>query len=323
VRTRFAPSPTGDLHLGGAFTALASWWLARSTGGSTVLRVEDLDGPRVVAGAEARQLEDLAWLGLDWDLGPGATDARGPYRQSERTALYDDALAALTAEGRTYPCDCSRAEIARVASAPHEGEEVRYPGTCREKSAARTLKRPAAIRLRVEESDAVAWEDGVVGAVSPALLNAAGDFVLRRGDGVYAYQLAVSADDLAMGIEGVVRGDDLLSSTPRQLLLMHLWRASGALPWARTNAPPRYWHLPLVRDPDRARLAKRTPRATVRELRADGVSAATVVGHLAHGLGLVASPVAMTARELVSRASAGASFGRDAWAMPALWEVTG
>ena len=319
VRTRFAPSPTGDLHLGGALTALAAWWLARSSGGSTVLRVEDLDRPRVVPGAEARQREDLTWLGLDWDEQPDGPGGFSPYRQSERAAHYDDALAALTTQGRTYPCDCSRAEIARVASAPHDGEELAYPGTCRTKDPTRSYRRPPAIRLRIEENDHVAWKDGVVGAVDPKLLRAAGDFVLRRGDGVYAYQLAVAADDLSMGITAVVRGDDLVSSTPRQLLLMNLWRSGGASPWALVHDLPAYWHLPLVRDPSGARLAKRTPRSTLRELRDAGISAGEVLGQLAYGLGILASPASTSSRDLVRTGAAAFSFRKTAWAPPPSW----
>jgi len=131
VRTRFAPSPTGDLHLGGAWSALASWTLARSLGGAFVVRVEDIDTPRVVPGAEARILEDLTWLGLVAD--------EAPRRQSERGALYEEALAELCRQGRIYPCDCSRADIIRVASAPHPGEELVYPGSCRDKDPARAL----------------------------------------------------------------------------------------------------------------------------------------------------------------------------------------
>jgi glutamyl-tRNA synthetase len=298
--------------LGGALVALASWWLAKSTGGSTVLRVEDLDRPRVVPGAEERQLEDLTWLGLAWD--------EGPYRQTERTSLYDAALEELTAQGRTYPCDCSRAEIARVASAPHEGEDVVYPGTCRDKVPTRALRRPAATRLRIESTDAVTWTDVVRGPMDAALLHAGGDFVLRRGDGVYAYQLAVSADDLAMGITEIVRGDDLVPSTPRQLLLMQLWQRTGRLLWAKPRALPRYWHLPLVRAADGSRLAKRTPWSTLRELRALGVPPEAVVGHLAHALGLVPSPRSTTAVELAREVAPGAPFRREPWAIPLTWE---
>ena len=309
VRARFAPSPTGDLHLGGAFTALAAWWLARRQGGETVLRVEDLDRPRVVAGAEARQLEDLTWLGLDWDEGPPATTPLGPYRQSERTGVYDEALAKLEAQGRTYPCDCSRAEIARVASAPHEGEEVAYPGACRDKDPARSMRRAPAVRLRVEAGDVIRWVDGVRGAMDVERVCASGDFVLRRGDGVHSYQLAVSVDDAAMRISDVVRGDDLVTSTPRQLLLMRLLAG-------KDSTTPRYWHLPLVRDARGDRLAKRVPGTTVRDLREAGVPASALVGHLAQGLGLRPSTSPCTAAALVRDVPPAVSFRKDAWSLP-------
>jgi len=143
TRTRFAPSPTGDLHVGGAWTALASWVVARRAGGRCVLRIEDLDRPRVVPGAEARIEEDLRWLGLAWD--------EGPVRQSERSASYESAVATLAARGLVYPCDCSRAEIARVAHAPHPGEESVYPGTCRARDPSREMKRAPSLRPPVVE----------------------------------------------------------------------------------------------------------------------------------------------------------------------------
>ncbi|HXN30286.1 MAG TPA: tRNA glutamyl-Q(34) synthetase GluQRS, partial [Polyangiaceae bacterium] len=266
-RTRFAPSPTGDLHLGGAWTALASWVLARRSGGDCVLRVEDIDRPRVVAGSQERIEEDLRWLGLTYD--------GGPFVQSERGALYERALARLAAAGLVYPCDCSRAEIARVASAPHGGEEVVYPGHCRERDPTRSMKRLPALRARVP-TEAVSYEDGVVGPVVQELAREVGDFVLRRADGVFSYQLAVVVDDVAMGITDVVRGADLIASTPRQIWLAD---ALGA-------RPPRYAHVPLVVTEGGARLEKRTPGAIVRELREAGVPAARILGELAHGLGL-------------------------------------
>jgi glutamyl-tRNA synthetase len=275
--------------------------------------VEDLDRPRTVPGSEARQLEDLAWLGLDWD--------EGPFHQSERTAFYEAALADLVDAGRTYACDCSRAEIARVASAPHAGEEVVYPGTCRDADPARRMRRDPAIRLRIEPTDTADFVDGVRGAVGGGLLQAGGDFVLRRADGVFAYQLAVAADDLAMGVTAIPRGDDLLASTPRQLLLMQLWRTRGRLPWAPQQGQPypRYFHLPLVRAEDGSRLAKRTPRSTIRELRAEGVRPAAVVGRLAAALGLLPSPEELTSTELLARAPAGVPFSPEPWCAPRRW----
>ncbi len=314
IRARFAPSPTGDLHLGSALTALASWCLARGTGGAVLLRVEDIDRPRVIDGSEARQLEDLAWLGLDWDEGPREGGAAGPYRQSERGSLYEAAIDELTRQGRVYACDCSRSDIARVASAPHEGEELLYPGTCREKDPGRATRRAPALRLRVEADDRVSWTDGVVGPVAPLRLHAGGDFVLRRGDGVFAYQLAVAVDDLAMGVTSVVRGDDLVASTSRQLLLMRLLRDGQRLLWAQ-KSNPRYWHLPLVRAADGSRLAKRTPGATVRELRGSA-SSRDIIGQLGHALGVAPTPAPVSASDLAKRFSERVVFTREPWRVP-------
>jgi glutamyl-tRNA synthetase len=253
-RTRFAPSPTGDLHLGGALCALVSRDLARETGAAFVVRMEDLDPPRVVAGAAERILDDLDWLGLGGDEGPRAGGPAGPYVQSARFSFYELAQHTLESAGRTYPCDCSRAEIARVASAPHEGDDVIYPGTCRDKDPSREMRRPPAIRFRGGE--------------------ATDDFVLRRGDGVFSYQLAVSVDDLAMAIAVVVRGEDLRSSTPRQLALMSALGATD-------DEVPSYVHLPLVRDASGARLSKRTAGGRVRALREGGLSAKEITDALA------------------------------------------
>jgi glutamyl-tRNA synthetase len=254
-----------------------AWLSARAAGGRFVLRVEDIDRPRVVPGAEARQLDDLRWLGLDWDEGPDVGGPAAPYRQSEREERYEAALETLDRRGLLYRCDCSRAEIARVASAPHPGEEgPRYPGTCRDHGMAeRAWKRPPALRLRVPAGEVVV-EDRWQGIVRQDVAAAVGDFILRRGDGAFAYQLAVVVDDLAMGITEVVRGADLLSSTPRQVLLAELLGGT----------PPRYAHLPLVLDADGERLAKRGGGVTLREQRAAGVTPGHLVDALARLLGL-------------------------------------
>lgn len=277
-RGRFAPSPTGDLHLGSAATALVAWLRARAAGGSLVLRVEDIDTPRVIAGCEAQQLEDLRWLGLDWDEGSDVGGQLGPYRQSERGAGYEAALASLAARGSTYLCDCSRREIASVASAPHIGDEgPRYPGTCRRFGMEpRRWKRPPAVRLMAPPR-LLTIDDALQGEWTQDVEREVGDFVLKRGDGVYAYQLAVVVDDLAMQISEVVRGADLLASAPRQVLLAE---ALGGI-------PPTFAHTPLVLDADGARLEKRNPRHTLRGLRRDGVRAEMVVADLAVALGLV------------------------------------
>lgn len=324
LRTRFAPSPTGDLHVGGAWTALASWAMARATGGTTVLRVEDLDPPRVIAGSAERIAEDLAWLGLDADEGPAHLRAGGgvhaPYMQSERAHLHAAAIEWLDEAGLVYRCDCSRAEIAKVASAPHAGEELVYPGTCRDKPHARTFKRPPALRLRVprDASAAVAFEDACRGAVTERVDEAVGDFVLRRGDGVFAYQLAVAVDDADMEIDLVVRADDLLASTARQILLMRLLGRPRV---------PRYAHLPLVVAHDGERLAKRTRGATIGELRARGLRSEEVVGALAAGLGLVGAEGPRTAREVARELEATLRAAPDAprrwrrtpWPIPEAW----
>ncbi len=292
MRTRFAPSPTGDLHLGGAWTALASWALARREGGTFVVRVEDLDPPRVVRGSAERILEDLRWLGLDWDEGPDVGGRRGPYLQSQRGAQYAAAIAALAERGLVYECDCSRAEIARAASAPHPGEETVYPGTCRDASRDRAFKRDPALRLRVPEGSVVRVLDGALGWMEQDVGRDCGDFVLQRGDGVFAYQLAVVVDDLAMDISDVVRGADLASSSPRQVLLAQLLGGPA----------PRYTHLPLVVATDGSRLAKRTGGAAVGALRAAGVRPETIIGKLAHGLGLTGNDRPLHPRDVLGEA---------------------
>jgi glutamyl-tRNA synthetase len=314
VRTRFAPSPTGDLHLGGAWTALASWALARARGGRTVLRVEDIDTPRVVQGSAARIADDLAWLGLDWDEGPAAGGPHASYTQSERASIYDAKLAALAAAGLTYPCDCSRAEISRVASAPHAGEEIVYPGTCRDAPRDREMKRSPAIRLRVPDGGSVVFDDLVRGRIEQHVEVSVGDFVLRRGDGVYAYQLVVAVDDAAMRISHVVRAEDLLGSTARQILLMRLLDTPEA-------DIPSYAHVPMVVAADGDRLAKRAGSATVRELQQRGVTSEQIVGRLAHGLGLVGPEhaAAMSPREVAVALRPTESWRKEPWPLPERW----
>ena len=301
ARTRFAPSPTGDLHLGGAWTALASWVVARRAGGVTVLRIEDIDRPRVVPGSQARIEEDLRWLGLDWD--------DGPHRQSERSEAYEQALEILATEGLVYPCDCSRTEIARVASAPHAGEETVYPGTCRDRDPSRRMKRLPALRVRAP-SDVVEYHDGAFGRVAQNLAAEVGDFVLRRGDGLFAYHLAVVVDDLDMHITDVVRGADLIPSTPRQIWLA---RALG-------HTAPAYTHVPLVLDPSGSRLEKRASRTTVRELREAGVTPERILGRMARALGLSASDEPTTPASLAEGCRGRAITWRTSpWSIPAAW----
>ncbi|MGH7327665.1 MAG: tRNA glutamyl-Q(34) synthetase GluQRS, partial [Polyangiaceae bacterium] len=268
--TRFAPSPTGDLHFGGAFVALASWWLARKHGGRFVVRMEDIDTPRVVPGAGDRILDDLAWLGLTWD-GEIAT-------QSKRTSLYLDAIENLKSQGLVYACDCSRAELARIASAPHGSDELVYPGLCANADPQRVMKRDPALRVRAprDASAQISFEDEIQGKYTQNIAEKVGDFVIRRGDGIFSYQLAVTVDDTEQGVTHVIRGADLLSSTPRQIFLA---RALG-------HEPPAYMHLPLVLDVSGGRIAKRSTGAHVRALREAGVPLEKILGDLAHALGL-------------------------------------
>ena len=301
-RGRYAPSPTGAIHLGNARTALLAWLDARARGAGFVMRVEDLDRARIEDEAEARLLDDLRWLGLDWDEGPDRGGPFGPYRQSERVARYDEAIGRLLAAGRAFPCACSRADVARAASAPHAGDEEgpRYPGTCRGLPAAEVDARAAgqgrAPAIRFDgRGEAFYFDDEMRGAVASGP-GGVDDFVLRRADGTAAYQLAVVVDDATMGVTRVVRGDDLLTSTPRQLALY----AALAL------TAPAFAHVPLVLAPGGERLAKRTRPAAVADLRARGLAPEAVVGALAASAGLCAAGERPRAWDLVG----GFSLGR-------------
>jgi glutamyl-tRNA synthetase len=284
--TRLAPSPTGALHLGNARTFLATWLLARQRGWSVVLRIEDLDGPRVKRGADHQAIDDLVWLGLDWD--------EGPIYQSPRAAMYRDALAKLEAGDWTYPCVCSRRETVLAASAPH-GDETRaiYPGTCRGRfssvARARALSgRDPAVRFKVPDTT-IAFDDAFAGPQRFDAARQLGDFVIAKADGTAAYQLAVVVDDAEMGIRHVVRGDDLIDSTPRQILL---YRALGL-----ENRILSYTHLPLVVGPDGRRLAKRHGDTRLSSYREQGVPAERVVALLARWLGVSDAGDSMTARQ--------------------------
>jgi glutamyl-tRNA synthetase len=270
--TRLAPSPTGALHLGNARTFLVNWLLARQNGWRILLRIEDLDGPRVKRGADELAMEDLRWLGIDWD--------EGPVYQSRRQGVYDAAALDLMQRGMAYPCVCTRREIELAASAPHaeDGAAV-YPGTCRGRfKSLNDVAGAAALRFDVSASPAVSFEDAFAGRKQYDVARELGDFVVRKADGTAAYQLAVVVDDLEAGVTQVVRGDDLLDSTPRQLLL---YRALG-----RAGAAPRYCHLPLVVGPDGRRLAKRHGDTRLMRYRERGVSAGEVLALLASWCGM-------------------------------------
>jgi glutamyl-tRNA synthetase len=261
--------------MGSAATALFAAASVRRAGGALVLRIEDLDPPRVAPGAEASQRDDLAWLGLRFDEGP-ERGPHAPYRQSDRASRYEAAIERLAERGLTYLCDCSRAEIARVASAPHVGDEgPRYPGTCRPHGMRRrAFRRPPAVRLAVP-TEAVAWCDARDGWQTTDVASQVGDYVLRRGDGVFAYQLAVVVDDVAMQITEVVRGADLATSAPRQAQLARLLGAD----------PPTYLHVPMLVGPTGERLSKRSGGSTVRERRDAGVAPDELLRAIARAYG--------------------------------------
>ncbi|MEY2462911.1 MAG: glutamyl-tRNA synthetase [Acidimicrobiaceae bacterium] len=281
---RFAPSPTGALHLGNLRTAMVAWLFARSSGGRFVVRMEDLDATVSRPEHERGQLADLTSLGLDWD--------GDVVRQSERLTLYEAAIAQLVDGGLTYPCYCTRREIREAASAPHgEAPEGDYPGTCRgltatERTTREHAGRPPALRLR-SGGETVTIIDRLAGTVTAVV----DDVVIRRNDGTPAYNLAVVVDDAAQGIEQVVRADDLLSSTPRQV---HLARLLG-LP------VPEHAHVPLVLGPDGSRLAKRHGAVTLADRGERGEDPAAVRSKLAVSLGLASPGEPVTMRELLGR----------------------
>ena len=280
---RFAPSPSGRMHLGNLWSCLLAWLAARSQGGRMVLRLEDLDPDRCTQAWCDQVMRDLEWLGLDWD--------NEPVYQSRRTDIYRTAFARLEERGLVYPCYCTRAERL-AASAPHRSDGVViYDGRCRrlspqEREKLASTRRPA---WRVEApEETVSFVDRIQGPFSQNLAHECGDFILRRSDGVYAYQLAVVVDDAAMGVTQVVRGSDLLDSTPRQIWLQE----ELGLPH------PEYGHVPLLLASDGRRLAKRDRDQELGELQSR-YTASELVGRLAHLAGLIPEPVPITPAELV------------------------
>jgi len=277
VRTRFAPSPTGRLHLGNVRAAVFNWLFARRHGGAFVLRIEDTDVERNVEGGEGGILEDLRWLGLQWDEGPDIGGPYAPYRQSERARLHHRAVEALVEAGRAYPCYCTEEELEADAETGKEGREVkRYSGRCRHLSAAERTTyaaasdRPPAIRFAVPEGlHTVNIEDEVFGPISFPTSDI-DDFIIRRSDGRVTYNFAVVADDVDMEITHVIRGVGHLSNTPKQALLFD----------AMDRPRPVFAHLPTVLGQDGRKLSKRAGSAGVAELRARGYPADAVVNYL-------------------------------------------
>ena len=279
------------MHLGNVFSALLAWLSVRRAGGVMVLRMEDLDPDRCRAAYAEQLADDLRWLGLDWDEGYQKGGAHGPYLQSERTARYAAAFRALEERGLVYPCYCTRAERL-AASAPHRSDgQVVYSGKCRhlteEERARLAQTRCPAWRLIVPDQE-ISFTDGLQGTYRENLLRDCGDFILRRSDGVYAYQLAVVCDDGDMGITQVVRGRDLLDSTPRQLYLYGLLGLT----------PPEFYHVPLLLAPDGRRLAKRDRDQELGALQSC-YSAQELVGQLALLAGLIPEYAPISPAELI------------------------
>lgn len=289
IRGRFAPSPTGEIHLGNVWTALLAWLQVRAAGGTMVLRIEDLDPDRSRPAYIEGLIADMKWLGLDWDEGPDSGGKYAPYCQGQRRDLYQAALERLAAAGLVYPCYCTRAELA--AAAPHADEQERvYPGVCRQRKIdpARQAGRRPALRLAVPPGE-ISFTDLHAGWISQDISREVGDFGIRRSDGIHAYQLAVVVDDAAMQITHVLRGDDLLCSTPRQLLLYRLlgWEA------------PVFAHVPLLIDSQGHRLSKRQQALSIAALRSQGIKPEAIIGYLGWKAGLLEQYQTVKATELV------------------------
>ena len=304
--TRFAPSPTGELHLGNARTALFNFLMARRAGGRFLLRIEDTDAQRSREAHLAVVLEDLRWLGLDWDAGPDREDDRGPYRQSLRGALYGRFLEALERQEAVYPCFCTPLELEAARRAQlGSGRPPRYAGTCRalsqeQRRSKRARGIPATIRFRVPVGQRIEFVDLVHGPQS-ALSDDIGDFVIRRADGTAAFFFSNAIDDATMGVTHVLRGDDHLANTPRQLLIL----AALDLP------APRYGHVSLILGPDGAPLSKRHGATSVREYRDSGYRQEALVNHLFR-LGHSSGEHGLLDLEAMARAFDPAHLGRAA-----------
>ena len=287
---RYAPSPSGRMHLGNLCCCLLAWLSAKSRGGKVVLRIEDLDEARCPRKFAELLQQDLDWLGLSADEGGDKGGPDGPYYQSERSTIYQQFYDVLWKKGLVYPCFCSRSQL-HAADAPHRSDgQVVYAGTCRnltpEQVAEKSRRRPPAWRVRVPD-ETIGFTDGHLGYYEENLARDCGDFYLRRADGVFAYQLAVVVDDALMGVTQVVRGADLLSSTPRQLWL---YRTLGL------NAPE-FIHMPLLLAPDGRRLSKRDGDESLEHLQAK-YTPEEIIGRLAYACGLQKAPDPRTPAEL-------------------------
>lgn len=295
VRGRFAPSPTGELHLGNAWAALLAWLQIRHLDGTFVLRIEDLDPDRSRQEYTSALMEDLRWLGLDWDEGPDSGGKFTPYKQSSRQAYYESSLEKLRSLDLVYPCFCTRADIRAAASAPHENKKfLEHPNICRSLSlgqvnALTENRKPYSLRFKTPDR-MVSFTDLIFGLQVYNPYRELGDFVVRRSDGVFAYQLAVVVDDAEMHISHVLRGADLLPSTGRQILL-----------YETLGYPiPHFAHIPLLYGPDGTRLSKRHGATSLRHFRKQGIKPEEIVGQLGYWAGFMDKLTPVHPRELIS-----------------------
>ena len=300
---RLAPSPTGALHLGNVRTFMIAWLRARSQGGKVIMRMEDLDHPKDKPGAAAQAVEDLKWLGFDWDE---------EYVQSERKAIYREALESLRASGLVYPCVCSRRDVEAAQSAPHAGEQLYYSGTCRGRfatwreaqacldgtsdSRSSSASRMPCWRFKVSENTIISFDDAFSGHYEQDVSRTLGDFPLARDEFGAGYTLACTVDDLLMGVTEVVRGDDLLAATPAQILLARA--LSKAVDGCRL---PSYCHVPLVIGRDGKRLAKRHGDTRIATYREQGRAPEEILGILAASCGWAAKSERVSLADLVPR----------------------
>ena len=284
---RYAPSPTGALHLGNLRTALLAWLHARLHNGRFLLRMDDLDAPRVVANSAEQIIKDLQWMGLDWD--------DDIYVQSEHLQEYQQALDTLNTQQKIYECFCSRKDIQQAASAPH-GKTGVYPNTCRnltdKQKQQKRQSKPPSWRIKVPDK-IITFEDGCLGNCQQHMLNECGDFIIKRADGLFAYQLAVVMDDIAMGVTDVMRGQDLVDSTARQIFLFEQFNAK----------PPKFWHVPLMLDEQQQRMSKRDGSQSIQQWLDSGRSKQQLIGYLASSVGLVEFETECEANELLNSLS--------------------
>ena len=309
---RLAPSPTGALHLGNVRTFMIAWLRARSRNGKLIMRMEDLDHPKDKPGAAAQAIEDLAWLGFDWDE---------EYVQSERKPIYAAATKALFEAGFIYPCVCTRKDVEAAQSAPHAGEQLYYPGVCRDRfpswSEALAVSPHPCWRFRVPGDEVVKFEDGFAGRYSQNVAMTLGDFPLARDEGGAGYTLAATLDDLLMGVTEVVRGDDLLPATPAQILLARAILRTCRLSDSGNDgfSGLSYFHVPLVVGPDGRRLAKRHGDTRIASYRAGGRSPEEILGVLAASCGWCDPGERISLADLLPRFDP-ASIPRRPWSPP-------